>query len=342
MQGFITCFGLSDNTVFKSMKRISVVVTAYNRKEFLPDSLNSLIAQTISKSDFEVVLLTNFDYDISPFGALNINHIILEGTIGEYLYEAGERAQGEIICFLDDDDIFDKNKLQTILKRFTENVIYLKHPTYRFKEIGELESLNLLPNDKIKYITKEDYFHPNIYAYNKSSISLRKSFFKKYSPFIKNIDTSEDWFLFLAFLSESGIGIYDYNFLSYYRVHQSASKKAISRSDSTFSYYVRFLHRQIRAFQYMKELFKNSLAQTVLDYQISVFKFRLLLLSGEDKMKVEKVDLMNLFRASAHNYNEFWIVKTLFVRSFIVYYFPQLSSITERVYAKISKRLNAQ
>ena len=294
------------------MIRISVIVTAYNRKEFLPDALNSLINQTLTKNEFEVILLTNFAYDTTSFGALNINHIVLDGTIGEYLYKAAELTEGEIVCFLDDDDIFNKNKLLTILNKFSEKVIYYKHSTIRFKAIEEIKGFKTPLKDKVRYIAENDYFHPNIYAYNKSSLSVRKSFFKKYSNLIRNIDTSEDWFLFLAFLNEDGIGIYDPNFLSYYRSHQSASKKAMTKSDSTFSYYVKFLHRQIRAFEYMKDFFQNSFAKTVLDYQISVFKFRLLLLSGVDEIEVRKSDLENLLYASMRNYNEFWIIKSLF------------------------------
>ena len=40
---------------------ISVIVTAYNRRQYLPDALRSLEAQTLSKDKFEVIVVKNFE-----------------------------------------------------------------------------------------------------------------------------------------------------------------------------------------------------------------------------------------------------------------------------------------
>ena len=45
------------------MIEISVIVTAYNRKEFLKEALESLNNQTLGKDKFEVILITNFEYN---------------------------------------------------------------------------------------------------------------------------------------------------------------------------------------------------------------------------------------------------------------------------------------
>jgi glycosyltransferase involved in cell wall biosynthesis len=45
------------------MPSISVLLFAYNRKDFLKDSLNSLASQKFK--DFEVILISNFSFDLS-------------------------------------------------------------------------------------------------------------------------------------------------------------------------------------------------------------------------------------------------------------------------------------
>jgi len=40
---------------------ISVIVTAYNRRRYLPFALKSLEAQTLPKDKFEVIVVKNFD-----------------------------------------------------------------------------------------------------------------------------------------------------------------------------------------------------------------------------------------------------------------------------------------
>ena len=40
---------------------ISVIVTAYNRRKYLPFALRSLEAQTLLRDNFEVIIVKNFD-----------------------------------------------------------------------------------------------------------------------------------------------------------------------------------------------------------------------------------------------------------------------------------------
>lgn len=324
------------------MIKFSIVVTAYNRKEFLHYALRSVQNQTIHKDLIEVILLTNFEYDLSQFSSLNIRHFIMEGSVGEYIRKAIVESMGEIICFLDDDDLFHKLKLELLQSRFSEDAVYYKNAILRFKEPYEINEKEVAHDGKIMHISVSDCLHPDIFAYNKSSISVRKSFIEKYQDLLKNVDTAEDWFLFFSTMDENRIGIYDSNQLSYYRDHQSITKKAITRSDSNFRAYVKFLHRQIRVFNFMKEVFNKPYIQKIIEYQLSAFRFRLLLLAGETEVTVGKSDLMNLFMASILNYNEFLIIKFLFLRAFIRYYFPALSSRAERIYAKASRRINSQ
>ncbi|MGC9113386.1 glycosyltransferase family A protein [Acidilobus sp.] len=45
----------------KDVSFISVIVTAYNRKQYLPYALRSLESQSLSKDRFEVIVVKNFE-----------------------------------------------------------------------------------------------------------------------------------------------------------------------------------------------------------------------------------------------------------------------------------------
>ena len=44
---------------------ISVIVTAYNRRQYLPEALRSLEVQTLSRDEFEVIVVKNFEDPVS-------------------------------------------------------------------------------------------------------------------------------------------------------------------------------------------------------------------------------------------------------------------------------------
>lgn len=46
------------------MPFISVIITAYNRKEFLLEAVNSALNQTLPKDEYEIIVVRNFsEYD---------------------------------------------------------------------------------------------------------------------------------------------------------------------------------------------------------------------------------------------------------------------------------------
>ena len=103
---------------------VTVIVTAYNRQEFLNAALESLVAQDAPAEDFEVIVVKNFenseaDRTIANMGALSIFDD--SRTLHTFSEEAVKRAKGEVICFLDDDDMFLPGKISTVTKVFRNN-----------------------------------------------------------------------------------------------------------------------------------------------------------------------------------------------------------------------------
>ena len=110
------------------MNKISVVLMVYNRNEYYREALDSLKAQ--SDKDFDLVIVSNIEieYDLSVFGdvliipaPVDIYENYVDGKVPGNLLEAYTYgmhvAKGDIIAFLEDDDIFAPDKISYLKKR---------------------------------------------------------------------------------------------------------------------------------------------------------------------------------------------------------------------------------
>ncbi len=106
------------------IEKVSVVITAHNRKKYLLEAVNSVLHQVNPGVEIEIVVVKNFvDDKIDSFlmnsGAVNI--YTDEESFGGKLSLGIDASSGNIICFLDDDDMFNPVKIGLIRKIFDEN-----------------------------------------------------------------------------------------------------------------------------------------------------------------------------------------------------------------------------
>ena len=106
------------------MIKVSVVVTTYNRKKYLTQTIKSILNQTFA--DFELIVVDNYsNYDfLSHINSLNDSRIRPfqnnnNGIIAVNRNFGIKKSKGEFIAFCDDDDIWINTKLEIQL-----NVIY--------------------------------------------------------------------------------------------------------------------------------------------------------------------------------------------------------------------------
>lgn len=110
---------------------ISVVVAAYNSKDLLKDSLQSLINQDFDKKNYEIIVVDDGSKDgTSDF----LQNFIKDKTNIRYISQrnkgvAGARntgirlSRGKIVAFTDQDCLADKNWLKEIEKSFQDKKI---------------------------------------------------------------------------------------------------------------------------------------------------------------------------------------------------------------------------
>ena len=226
---------------------ITVLITAYNRKEYLIKAVDSVLNQSLNKNHYEIIVIKNFkDYKIDKYLIKNnIKNIIMDGTEGEYILKGMEEAQGKIISFLDDDDLFTSEKLQYVYEIFNEHqdLIYLHNAYSEIDDNGNLLELN---SNSIKvgnfndFIINQNNNKSIIYGlkhlsdFNLSSISIAKSI--KNTEYIRHISHMTDTSLFYLALTNNGIVYISSKRLTIVRFHMSTTRQNVEDDNAILSF----------------------------------------------------------------------------------------------------------
>jgi len=229
--------------MMKNNPYISVIITAYNRKEFLLDAFNSALNQTLSKDKYEIIVTKNFrDSKIDSYIKKNGGKLVFfeEGSIGEQIADALKYARGEVICFLDDDDLFMKEKLEYIYNTFLENknLVYINNARIYIDDKGNylnkgpskfekrekditIKGFNKKP---VELLRVQQYANP---WHNNSSIAIRKPILKRFMNALYSLKSTEDVFYYFISLISGDLLISDQS-LTKFRVHESTSNSIIN------------------------------------------------------------------------------------------------------------------
>jgi glycosyltransferase involved in cell wall biosynthesis len=103
--------------------RVSVVVTCYQRHDYLREAVASVVRQA-SDVDAEVVVLKDWsdpalDESMARDGVSVVTRDI--PVVGEMMREGIDRSTGDVVCFLDDDDAFAPGKLRAVRAAFEQD-----------------------------------------------------------------------------------------------------------------------------------------------------------------------------------------------------------------------------
>lgn len=115
-----------------SLIKISAVICTYNRSQYIEKALESLLAQSLSKEYFEILVIDNNSSDataevVKRYDSSDSHfNYVFEAKLGlSYARNTGlKMAKGEYIAYLDDDAIANKDWLSQILTSFEKNPSY--------------------------------------------------------------------------------------------------------------------------------------------------------------------------------------------------------------------------
>lgn len=112
------------------MPFITVIVTAFNRKEYIVEAVSSVLRQTAPRESYEIIVVKNYtDENIDNFLDENgVKQIVEQSPYWNIsVSKAIEKSAGKVISFLDDDDLFDEHKLEVLQRLFiSEDIVFCK------------------------------------------------------------------------------------------------------------------------------------------------------------------------------------------------------------------------
>lgn len=201
---------------------ISVIIPAYNSAKYLSDAINSILQQTM-KAD-EIIVVDDGSTDdteavLKKFKG-NIRTVYQENAGTASARNRGlQMAQGDIIGFLDADDIWLKNKLELQLNLFQE------YPEYE-TVIGLLKRIPISKTEEALKMKIEDGEH----ATSLGSSLIKKQVFEKIGNFDDEMRFCDDVDLFLR-IQDYGIKVLGHNdVVQLYRRHDQNITLNIDRS----------------------------------------------------------------------------------------------------------------
>jgi glycosyltransferase involved in cell wall biosynthesis len=210
------------------MDNISVVMTTYNGSKFLVAQIESIMAQT--RHPDEVVIVddcsTDNSYEILQTyqakypGLIRVYQNFSRLGINKNFEKAAQLSTGALIFFSDQDDVWNPEKIQTMVDRF-DGVSLLYSNAVIIDEQGRVISESELEFNDVPAISG----NPLIYLLQSNSISghnilITKELLHTAIPFSSNI-VYDHWLGIVACLNE-GIAFID-DVLVMHRMHNSNS-----------------------------------------------------------------------------------------------------------------------
>jgi hypothetical protein len=217
----------------------TVVVTAYRRRTYLREAVQSVVDQSISPEKVEIVVVKDFadpalDGWLESFSGRV--RVVTEDLplIGAMLVRGAELAHGEVVCFLEDDDRFLPGKLDGLaaLFRSSSDLVFVRNAYQGIDASGaplpSWERFRPQPPHSVDWSGRGDRPDlPWLYRYggyiNLSTMSIRADLLRRSAAWIRDLPASSDVVLFLWALGSAGTVRIERERWNDYRVHASTS-----------------------------------------------------------------------------------------------------------------------
>ncbi|MEM3489872.1 MAG: glycosyltransferase family 2 protein [Nitrososphaerota archaeon] len=214
---------------------VSVVITAFNRTEFINQAIDSVLRQRCLPERFEIIIITNFDLTL-PKTEVQIRTLNIQGTIGEYLAKGLILSKYDIVAFLDDDDVWEEDKMCSVLEVFKSDKISYYHNSVRYIDTegnninyrrlveknrkDKLKSCLVDEKDKVSFLKKILNAGAD---FNLSSIVINKRYYLPYIGKLREINASTDAFFFWISIIGGGHIFIESTVRTKYRVHKAGT-----------------------------------------------------------------------------------------------------------------------
>jgi glycosyltransferase involved in cell wall biosynthesis len=227
--------------------KISILVTAYGERAFLRQALESVTRQTANPREAELILVANAPSSFEALREVTEGSAWAERTtsvqaedqlLGAFFARGVRACSGDIIAFLNDDDLWAPSKVSETLGAFSavEDLVYFRHGYNLIDDSGhpveapgavfsmthaQPGSNRLFSVDEISHAWNE--FSRLDPGFNDSTIAIRSRALTEALPWLEKLGASEDTFFLYAALAYGGqVGLGSAR-LSSYRIHHGSN-----------------------------------------------------------------------------------------------------------------------
>ncbi len=181
---------------------VSVIIPVYNRKELLKEALASVYNQSFQ--DFEVIVVDDGSDDLTEgffddfddrLRYFNLEHSGMAGAVRNF---GVDRAEGELIAFLDSDDYWEVGRLECGVEVFNfDGDCVLVHTREKWLRDGVIVS-----QSKQRHRREGDIFEDALKKciIGPSTVLMKRSIFQYLGGFSESLEVAEDYELWLRLL----------------------------------------------------------------------------------------------------------------------------------------------
>jgi len=192
------------------MPLVSVVITTFNRKFFLEQAINSVLNQSFN--DYELIVLDNDSTDGTEEFLKKLNHKKIKYLKHQNINISQQRnlaislALGKYIAFLDDDDIWLKDKLKNQISIFnkSDKSVALVYSGFCFYDDHGKIWGHSKPRRKSNYFMHL-LWEKSHFCGSASNPMLRVSAIKDSGLYDEKIRCGEDWELYVRLAKKYNI-----------------------------------------------------------------------------------------------------------------------------------------
>lgn len=239
---------------------VSVIIPYYYKRNYLRKAIRSVLSQSYKKLEIIIVYdngsKNELDYvkkisRLDPRIKLVINKKNI--GVGRSRNKAIRISSGEYIAFLDADDYWKKSKITLQLKYMKLLGASITHTTY-----DVISSNNILRTRKAKSFFKQKELLPSC-DIGLSTVMLKRKILSK-NYFFSNLNTKEDFLLWLTILQKYKIIGINKNLSSWRKTDNSLSSSIIQKICDGFRVYYKYLNFGLfKSIYYLFLLSLNSL-----------------------------------------------------------------------------------
>lgn len=218
-------------SILKANPKISVIIIAHLRRNFIKIAVESVIKQSLPRDYYEIIVVKNFidkgiDNFIESHGVINI--YTDAQALGDKCIKGIENSNGEIIVFLEDDDIFEFTKLEKVTEAFeVKHLVYFHNSHHLIDLNGRIIKASLFSELKNRITLKRDNADCKEVgrllkqgsSFNLSSIAIKSDILLNHLSYLKGMNVAVDNFMFYVALATESYLRMDPLKLTFYRVH---------------------------------------------------------------------------------------------------------------------------